>query len=305
MTPLLSIIVVVYDMRREAERTLFSLSAEYQQGCSRDAYEVIVVENGSPEPLGGEFVQRFGENFRYHFLPTTSKSPARAVNVGRSMARGELLGIMIDGARIASPGIIRCALMASRIAPAPLVATLAWHLGPDLQFRSIERGYDRRREDELLDSIDWKQNGYRLFEISSLAGSSRPGFFLPIAESNAFFLRRKMFEQLGGYDERFQASGGGLVNLDFYRRAAESPEVTVVHLLGEGTFHQIHGGVSTNVPEAENIRKWQEFEAEYRAIRGEGYIPPRTIPLVFGHLPQESIPHVTHSIERVRCNESR
>ncbi|HAU37823.1 MAG TPA: hypothetical protein DCX07_08915 [Phycisphaerales bacterium] len=48
-TPTLSIVVTVYNMRREAPRTLRSLTPEYQ-GVDAETYEVIVVENGSSEP---------------------------------------------------------------------------------------------------------------------------------------------------------------------------------------------------------------------------------------------------------------
>ena len=44
----LTVVVVVYDMAREAERTLHSLSRTYQRGIDDLDYEVIVVENGSP-----------------------------------------------------------------------------------------------------------------------------------------------------------------------------------------------------------------------------------------------------------------
>ncbi len=43
----LSVVVVFYNMRREAARTLHSLSRAYQQGIDELQYEVIVVENGS------------------------------------------------------------------------------------------------------------------------------------------------------------------------------------------------------------------------------------------------------------------
>ena len=43
----LSVVVVFYNMRREAERTLQSLSRAYQRGIDDLDYEVIVVENGS------------------------------------------------------------------------------------------------------------------------------------------------------------------------------------------------------------------------------------------------------------------
>ena len=45
--PLVSIVVVSYDMERELPRTLHTLSAPYQVGLESDAVEVIVVDNGS------------------------------------------------------------------------------------------------------------------------------------------------------------------------------------------------------------------------------------------------------------------
>ena len=39
--------------------------------------------------------------------------------------------------------------------------------------------------------------------------------------------------------------GGGLVNLDFYTRASLRSDVELVQILGEGTFHQFHGGAMT------------------------------------------------------------
>ena len=59
-SPLISVIVVIHNMRREAERTLLSLSVDYQRDVSVDDYEVHVVENGSSAPVDAAFVARFG-----------------------------------------------------------------------------------------------------------------------------------------------------------------------------------------------------------------------------------------------------
>ena len=61
--------------------------------------------------------------------------------------------------------------------------------------QAAEAGYDQAAEDELLAGIDWREDGYRLFDVSVLNGSSAWGWFEPIAESSALFLRR---EPLGG-----------------------------------------------------------------------------------------------------------
>lgn len=43
--PLLSVVVITHNMRREAERTLLSLSTAYQKGVEASEYEVIVIDN--------------------------------------------------------------------------------------------------------------------------------------------------------------------------------------------------------------------------------------------------------------------
>ena len=72
--PKLSIVVVIYDMEREARRSLHSLSPTYQRGVSADEYEVIVVDNGSPRPFNRGSVAEFGPNVTYHYLPDANQS---------------------------------------------------------------------------------------------------------------------------------------------------------------------------------------------------------------------------------------
>ena len=171
--PRLSVVVVVHDMRREAPRTLYSLSAAHQRGVTAEDYEVVVVENGSSAPLSPEIVAGFGDNFRYFYLEDPPPSPAYALNFGVTRAAGDCLGLMIDGARMVTPGILSRALTGLGRFRRPVVATVGFHLGPDVQMRSIEAGYDQQAEDRLLERIDWPgEDGYRLFEISSLAASS-------------------------------------------------------------------------------------------------------------------------------------
>ncbi len=280
--PELSIIVIVYNMQREAPRTLYSLSAEYQRGVGPDDYEVIVVDNGSSEPLSAADVEKHGPNFKYFYLKDSSPSPAEAINFGVSQSRARDVGIMIDGARIASPRVVRMALMGLRRFIRPIVGTIGFHLGPDMQTRTPRHGYNKEVEDALLESIRWKQNGYRLFEISALAGSSAGGWYGGISESNLVFMPRALYDELGGYEERFDYPGGGLVNLDFYRRACALPNSQLITLYGEATFHQIHGGIMTNRPHEDVLNEFQRYNKEYEEIRGEPFSNPNRQPLLLG-----------------------
>ncbi len=245
----LSIVVIFHDMRREAARTLHSLSATYQQGVSEADYEVIAVDNASAEPLPESLATGAGRNFRLIRHETTSVSPVEAVNLGVTAARGAAVAIIVDGARMASPGLVGTSLQALSLAAQPVIYARSWHLGPDVQNRSILEGYDQAREDALLAEANWQDDGYRLFDISTLAQSSAGGFFGPVpSEFSWVVLPKELFEAVGGFDVRFTSPGGGLVNQHFRNILLARPEVSLVQILGEGVFHQIHGGVATNVP---------------------------------------------------------
>jgi len=246
----------------------------------------VVVENGSRRLLNPETLPGLGHNVRYLAYEAGGPSPAAAVNFGATHARGRLLGVMVDGARMASPGLVHLARRAALLHPRPVIASLAWHLGPDVQWRSRLSGYGQAAEDDLLERVRWWEDGYRLFSISTLAGSSPGGWFGPIAESNCLVLPRTLWNETGGFDERFDQPGGGFVNLDFFRRACELPDTELIVLLGEGTFHQFHDGIATNARPDEQVERVAAWARQYRALRGEDFQPPTRTPLFLGTVPE-------------------
>lgn len=280
--PRLSVIVNFHNMRREAARTLYTLSTHYQRDVTGDDYEVIAIDNGSTAPLDTGEVEAHGDNFRYLGIDQGPPSPCSAINRAATAARGESVMICIDGARMLSPGILKYALAALALDRHAFVYTLGMHLGHTPQNESMEQGYDQQVEDELLASIDWRGDGYRLFSISSVALSSRNGFFSRLSESNCFALRRADYLTLGGLDERFASAGGGLANLDFFNRVHAQPRIRPIMLLGEATFHQFHGGVATNVRRSEH--PWPRMAAEYERIRGQPFASNPRLPEYFGWL---------------------
>jgi glycosyltransferase involved in cell wall biosynthesis len=292
----ISVVVVTYNMRREAARTLHSLATPYQRRIADEDYEVIVVDNGSTEPLDRRLVEGFGPGFRYFFREADSPSPAGAVNFGVAKARHGCLGVFVDGARIVSPGLLSFAQQGLAFGERAVVGALAWHLGPDYQWLSMAQGYDREAEDELLCQCEWTTDGYRLFAVSSLAGSSAYGYFRAPAECNTLFLRRALYEELGGMDEGFTSVGGGFVNGDFFRRACDAPGTELVMLLGEGSFHQVHGGASTNVTGEEREQRCQWYAREYEALRGRPFSPPEKDAIYLGTLPPPAFPVLEHSV---------
>lgn len=287
----LSIVVVAYNIPRELPRTLFSLSADYQRDISAGDYEVIVVDNGSNPPVERKLLERYAGVFRLLRIDAASPSPAAAVNRGIAAAKGDIVGVMIDGARLATPGLAHFARQGARLYPCPVVTTLGWYLGFDFQRWSMRNGYDTAQEDALLASIDWPRDGYRLFDIGTMDESSVDGWFQPIAESNALFMPRASWAELGGLDESFTAPGGGYLNLDTFARALGMPTSRLVVLLGEATFHQVHGGVATNIEPERMVQAQAAWSEQYQAIRGRPYRRPEPEhrPTYVGTLPRPAL----------------
>jgi len=281
--PVLTVVVVVYRMAEQAERTLASLAPGYQRGADPHAYEIVVIENESPEMLGEARARAAagGASLRYVARDETQASPVGAVHAGVMMARGTHLAIMIDGARMLSPGVIAGALSVLRTGPEAVVSVPGYHLGHDLQQVTVNAGHDAAADRALLAGIGWPADGYRLFDIAVLSGSSRGGFFRPQAESNFLVLPVALWNLLGGMDRRYADYGGGMVNIAFYKAVLEHPGVRFYLLHGEGTFHQFHGGVTTNTPAAERALVMTAIMKQDESLRPDRSLPT-TPAILFG-----------------------
>ena len=295
--PRLSVIVIGYNMARELPRTIRSLSATLQRDVGEDDYEVLVIDNGSTQAFELEQLQRLGNNISTRRMLNATPSPVPAINHGLAMARGDLIGVLIDGARIASPRLLATALDAARLHGRPVIGTLAFHLGPDVQGKSVEWGYCQQVEDQLLDSVDWVADPYRLFEISVFAGASGGGWFRIPGETNALFLTREHWNSLGGYEPAFVSPGGGFANGDTWLRACSDADTRIILLLGEATFHQYHGGIATGAATQSPV--FEQFRDEYARIRQRPFAAPTGSPLFFGQLHPAALASVKQSAEIV------
>jgi len=297
-TEVLSVVVVAYDMTRELPRTLHTLATGYQRGLDGVDLDIVVVDNGSPDPVRDDLVSS-RPGARLLRIDDADPSPVAAANAGLRAARGDLVGLFVDGARMASPGLLAGARRAARLADEPVITAPAFHLGPVPHMRASEVDYDQQAEDRLLGETSWEEDGYRLFGASVLGGSSSRGLFGVKGESNSLFLRRHTWDRLGGMDERFALPGGGLANHDLYRRACELDGTTLIELLGEATFHQFHGGAATS-----GRYRWDDMHADYVAITGRPHRPPADLPIHVGTVSTEVLDHVEASarsaIERLR-----
>jgi cephalosporin hydroxylase/GT2 family glycosyltransferase len=283
--PDLSVVMVVHNMGREADRSLRSLSAAYQQGIDGRSYEVIVVENGSDpdQRLGSALVEASGGQFRYIDMGSdATASPAPAMNRGLADSRGRSLALMVDGAHILTPRVLHYGLAGLQAYEPAIVATQPWYVGPGQQGDVMRTGYDQTVEDALFERIGWPVDGYRLFEIGHFA--SDRDWFDGLWESNCLFVPRSLLERVGGFDEAFAMPGGGYTNLDLYERLASTPGVRVVTILGEGSFHQLHGGATTNQADPlERRQRVRSYADHYAELRGRPFVgPEKTIHFVGG-----------------------
>lgn len=268
-SPKVSVVVASYQMQRELPRTVYSIASDYQNWNGADG-RVIVIDNGS--------IPRITENDIVNFSPSVpvilqyanvGPSPLPAINQTLSNEDSEWFCIILDGARMWSPGVIQRFIESAKKYPGIPNGPMAWHLGPVHQSLASTMNYNQLVEDGVLSKVGWQTNGYRLFEISCLAGANSSGYFGSLNEATALFVSSNDWHQIGGFDVRFTSPGGGYGCLDLFKRVISiNANKFVVHL-GEGTFHQIHGGISTGSGSPHG--QWQE---EYHRNLSETYSPP-------------------------------
>lgn len=268
--PRFTMIVVFYNMQREAERTLLSLSRAYQREIDGIDYEVLCIDNGSSPAMERESVEKFGPQFRLIRPEPALPSACKAINDAAMEARGDYLGIMIDGAHILSPGVLAQANEALSGYPQAIIGLRQWFVGGDQRWLG-DNGYTREHEDQLFGRSRWPGDGYSIFDISRPMQDPSGGWYNSMAETNCLFLPKALFAELGGFDERFDEPGSGFANLDFFGRAATAAHGPIIALLGEASFHQFHGGTTTNASDRKKNRLVSQYNVKYRQLKDRGF----------------------------------
>ncbi len=283
-SPALSIVHISFDMADQAVRSIRSALAPYQRGVEPGQIEVVAVDNGSPTPLVLPPDLADDESVRLVRLDVGEASLAEAIERGVAASTADRLAIMIDGAHLLSPRVVSWCLRAAATEPAAVVAFHRFFLGDRQQvdaFAAAEAGLDHG---PLLDRIGWLDDGYRLFEAAVFVGDSGAGWFDELFETNFLSLTREMWDAMGGVDARFDDPAGGFLNLDLFHRSTMLPGGCYVTIMGEGTFHQAHGGTTTNTTRSDRAAKVDRYRLQYEHIRGAPYAAPARAPLVMGHL---------------------
>lgn len=293
----LSIIIVFHNNKREAQRSLYSLSKKYQRNISDLKYEVLCIDSNSTDPLEAKDFENLGPEFTFHRFQIDNPSPVGALQYGIDNAKSEHLGIIIDGAHIITPNVLNYFNQLSKLDSNYFVYTHPFHIGEYYQNDNMVKfKYNQEVEDKLIKSVDWKANGYMLFEISNYKQSNEP-FLSNVFESNCFFISKSHLSKVGGVNNKFTSRGGGFINLDVFKRVVEYPTTKTTALLGEGSFHQFHGGTSTNSERNSELQKM--FREEYQTVTLKSYQGPIYTPELYGKFINKHIsidsPNTTHA----------
>ena len=302
--PLISVLVIVYDMPRQAMNTLISLLPPYQQNVDADLYEIIVVENRSANTLDAAQVDALGSNVRYILRDESGKSPAAAMHAAITVARGKFLCLMIDGARMVTPGVLHNAAMAMNVTSDALIAVPGYHLGTTDQHLQPNTEANKASEQKMLQDIDWQNNGYGLFDIAHQSGANPKGSIYPFVESNCVVVHRRHMAKIGNDCQYFQLAGGGALNLYIFRQLCLLPETVLFSLPGEGSFHQMHGGVTT-APDDERDVLVTQMKDQLHDRLGQAFRPPRVAPILLGRVQLGAHNFLEKSVRLNRHRETR
>lgn len=288
VTPVrLSVIVIGYKMARQLANTLYTLSPAYQRNITENDYEVIVVENESSDNIPAPEVESLGKNFRYFRRQESGVSPVPALNFGFAQCRGSTIGLIVDGARMVTPGALYRALQASQLGDNIITAAPGYHLGEQEQQYNKTNQYTEETEQALMATIDWRQEGYELFRIATFSGANQKGYLQPMMECNCLFAPHDSFRRIGYADEDFTLRGGGSINLHMYRSLGMLADSQLVVLPGEGSFHQYHGGVTTSEYDgldAELASHKKQLHAKWGGV----FHSLRRNPTLLGSIPQQA-----------------
>ena len=270
----ITIVVVFRNNRREAQRTLYTLSSVYQKEVTEEDYNVIVVDDNSKYGLDEKTVKHFGPNFSYHDYKSEDYVPLEALIWGVLKVETPYVMCMSDGAYMITPKVVKETQRALRLFEDGFVYTCPFLLSPLVSKDSKVNAQYQAIEDELLRTTNWKRNGYELFAISNIENVNN-AFLSPVPESYCFTLSKEKLISNKAIQKAFITEGKGMKNLALFKNFVESPELKPVGLVGEGSFYQTNHTTFIKSPPVNPIGI---FEEEYKAVNGNvversGYRP--------------------------------
>lgn len=274
-----SIVIPNFKHGEQFKDVLYSLTVA-QKDVSKDEYEIVIV-NDEPEEVmifdAAKACFDDGYDIRYILNPVKEqhgiKNAGRSGNIGARMyAKGDLLILMVDSARVVTPRALRRTIDTfNDVGPDICTTVLPYHIGKYY----FDKSWTVQQCRDLMNKIKWWEDPYRLRNYSADTYISRTG---RINESTFHGITKENFIKVGGWNEAF--TGWGLHNIDLWRRCVyATPDVqeegvagkwgkvglglSPLLIEGEGTYHIHH---ELTVPRVlPNIKKdtafiWKEYK---------------------------------------------
>lgn len=190
--PTVSVVVVHYDQQAELDRTLHALA---RQDHPADRTEIIVVDDGSPEPprvpAGVRLIRQEDRGFR----------AAAARNRGAALATGDVL-VLLDADTTPEPGYLREISRLPALAPDCVVVGRRRHA--DLAGVPADAPVEEAGPAHELTEPAWLRDAYR--DTRDLLDVDDRSYRYLIGAVTA--CSRSLFAATGGFDEGFDAYGG-------------------------------------------------------------------------------------------------
>lgn len=233
--PYISVIMPTHNHAWEINFTLFSLTK--QTGISPDEYEIIVI-NTNPEDeftqdAAKAFNKRFG-NIRFiNVFDERAKSIKNATfgeNLGaRQYACGDILVLVVDSARIPTPGVLRKTRDAfERFGNEIVTTTTPYHFYK----HSSTPGFSVEECREKFLNTRWKQDIRHLFDYAADTNISISGIH---NESTYLGVSKEHFLEIGGQNEFF--TEWSAYNLDLWRRLTRDKPKDNLQIPGKVNDH--------------------------------------------------------------------
>lgn len=175
--PLLSIVIPTYNRVRPLRRCLEALA----QGCPRDRYEVIVVDDGSSPPVD---LGRYEESMQIVALRHDNRGPARSRNAGAARARGRYLVFLDDDCQVESSWFSSLEKALSNASPRTIFGGNVANGDAANLYSEVSETFVR----VILQHYRPRRGGLYFFRSTNMV------------------VPREDFLRLGGFDERFRTA---------------------------------------------------------------------------------------------------
>ena len=228
-----SLIIPIYNQADSLKCVLESIK---YINFSNKQYEIVVIDDGSSDNIKG-IIKGYQNDLNIRYLcHESNKGRAAARNTGANAASGDIL-IFTDGDRVLSPDFLREHYQMNR--EYSVCMGKAVEIYSRIPNDTIERFvYDIVKENMSVMKYAYHYAYQELvFNIYGENGKNHSGIPWISLLSGNFSIRKKIFQDLGGFDENFQS--WGLENIEFGYRAYKA-QVEFLYNEKATNYHLFH-----------------------------------------------------------------